>query len=1221
MMAQYRDFFSNRISRSLLGPGSDIFAGQNEEEVISDYPLQRYYTGILFPEKSIASPDEDDGRLELSEKEDDDEDDFSGNEDDAISGLMKQTTTKEEDSYIAANQYFPTNCGLTVCLKPDANKVNAIVSGAIYKLSKPEDVKIDISENNKILLFSYLPNDTKGRLQYEDGKLFFIKQPVGKTKGDRSGDYAIPKQLRRTEELKNSIIVEKFEQLLTPENRLWKRHPFTETILIDLATEYPRQTVTVREEGNRKLELLSKVFVDESSGNKYIKLLLYNASEKHTQNRFTNSDKKLNTNCFYQVRITLSHSAILPYKQPSFVINQFDPEANLINYQYRSIREYGIGHGCAIQSEQVGANINVYTTFLPEVNLPMVSNQLKDNPFFENIPDEQKQVFSQLLILKNLSIWSGITKDVILQDLKTFVDFYSKWIEKQKKDANIELDYKEYSDMLIEKQSLALNRLQRSIELLKGNEEAFECFQYTNTAMYIQLITSTDEQFAKKQKELNKLSGGSEVYDSLDFFKEYKDKGDKPFAYRPFQLVFLLLNLNSIINPKDNLDRNLVDLLWFPTGGGKTEAYLAVTAFTILWRRIKHPENYQGVSVMMRYTLRLLTAQQFERASRLICALEFLRCKFIKEEDDGKKKKRVYKFGEDSITIGMWVGSGTTPNSFKDAVDVHKEIEDEVNRLNKTNTDNTDSAGEKNNFQIEACAWCGCKVISKHPKTNKYLLAFDNQGKAKCLNDTCHFSDLNGNGLPIFVVDDYLYQNPPTLLFATVDKFAMLPHKAEGHKFFNSKDDNLLPPDLIIQDELHLLNGPLGSVVGLFERVVESLCTKNDIKPKIIASTATTRNTELQTRNLYNREVAVFPPSGIHYSDSFFAFTLKESHRKYIGFMPTGKTGMDTQLEFLAHLLFARAELLQKLRQQFGSDDDNLWKSLDPYFTLVSYYNSLKDVGKTYNKVNAEVYDKLRLLLQRFSKNNYLYDFMNRGLISRTRELTSRIPSNRIKPVLNELEAELKVKKNPENGTFKIERGIDLVLASNMISVGIDVGRLNLMLINGQPRNVSEYIQASSRVARRNEGIVFNLLDANRAREKSYFENYQSFHHAYYKFVEPLSLTPNTEITFDKMLNAVLVCYVRHKQGLDAHQFTGNTIEFEKIINQTIKEQSLQIHLKNELKKLADDWIGKVQTAESIGKTLQYKSKEQTLISKSEPWNLMFSMREIDKQGLILIQK
>ncbi|MCX6234349.1 MAG: helicase-related protein [Bacteroidetes bacterium] len=1211
-MTEHKDFFSNRIEKSLLGPGSDVFAVSESEEILSDYPLQRYYTGILFPEKTISSPDEE---LPEAEKKDDTEEDFNASEDDTTVHIKKTKEVTDDEGYVAANQYFPTNCGMTICLKSDIQKLEIEITGATYKLAKPDEVKIGFTESEHELLFSLLTNDLKDRLKFDEGKLFFNQRPKGKTQGTVTEDYAIPRELRKKDELKNSVIVDKFERLLTPDNRLWKRFPFKEPIEINLKKDSHQ---TVIEDGDKKLEILSKIINDEASGIKYLKLLLYNASKEHPQKSFTNSNEKLNSNCFYQVKISVVQTNILPYKQPSFSINQFDKEANLVNYQYRSVKEYAIGHGCAIQSQKDGGTINVSTTFLPEVNMPMISNQLKDNPFFLTIPNEKKQRVTEVLNLKNLTIWSKINKEGLLQELKEFVSIYGQWIEGQKESAKTENNYRKYSGLLIKNQENAYKRLLSSIELLQTNKMAFECFQYANTAMYIQLITSTDERFAKKYKELNELK--ENIYDCLDFFKEYqdRDRDGNPFALRPFQLAFFLLNLNSIVRPEKKTEREVVDLLWFPTGGGKTEAYLAVTAFSILWRRMIHPDNYQGVSVIMRYTLRLLTAQQFERASRLICALEFLRSKIVAGDNSGKKKPS-HKFGRETISIGMWVGSATTPNSRDEAKKVHKEIEDAVNELNKGKSAYPE---EKNNFQIEACSWCGCKTITKHPKTNKHIQAFNDHGIAKCLNDSCHFSELNNSVLPIYVVDDYLYQNPPTLLFATVDKFAMLSHKSEGHRFFNSKDEYLLPPDLIIQDELHLLNGPLGSIVGLFERIIEVLCTKNGIKPKIIASTATTRNTELQIRNLYNRDLAVFPPAGIHYNDSFFAFTLKKSRRKYIGFMPTGKTGMDTQLKFLSHLLYARAELLEFLRKEYGNQQDLISKELDQYYTIVSYYNSLKDVGKTYNKVNAEVYQESRRLLELYSKNTYLYDFMNRGLISRTRELTSRIPSNQIKPVLNELETELKITKDSENGSFKIERGVDLVLASNMISVGIDVGRLNLMLINGQPRNVAEYIQASSRVARSNDGIVFNLLDSNRAREKSYFENYQSFHKSYYKFVEPLSLTPNTEITFDKMLNTMLVCYVRHIQGLEAHQFTGDISNLANFISQTIRENALQEFLKEKLQNLADDWLGKIKTAESINKTLRYNGNNQALISKSnKPWDLMYSMREIDKQSLILIQK
>ncbi|MCF6183106.1 MAG: hypothetical protein L3J56_00525, partial [Bacteroidales bacterium] len=997
-----RDFFSKRIQKSLLGPGSDIFALPVNEEIINDYPLQRYYTGILFPEKTVNT-EEPDGREEFDgQKENEESDDEIENtvksilehkseDDENDQSLLTNSKSTKNDGFIPANQYFPTNLGLTFCIAEDIESIKAKISGAVYENANYNDVRIEFSKEEKDFLFRHLTDEFKEKLGYENNMLFFKIEPSGKTKGGRSGDYAVPQQLRRKEELKYRIEVVKLERLLSPKNRLWKRKSFIENVTIDLTNEFSTQTIHQNNKG--KLDFFVKIIKDKEKHTKYVKLLLHNASEPQAQNSFTNSNPNLNEKTFFQVQISLKSNDIQAYKQPSFAMNEFDPEANLIHYQYRSIKEYAIGHGCAIQSKKTENEVFIETTFLPEVDIPMVSNKLKDNPFFEKVEQSKKNKLGQIMDLKNLSIWSEIEDAEILSGLEQFVEFYSNWIIKQQEQAKNEPEYLEYSDELIKKQEAIYKRLIANIDLLKNNSDALSCFKYANTAMYIQLILSTDECFAKKHKDLKEISANSKIYDNLDFFKNYTDN---KFAYHPFQIAFFLLNINSIVH-NTSKERNLVDLLWFPTGGGKTEAYLAVSAFTIFWRRMQNPNNYNGVSVIMRYTLRLLTAQQFERASRLISALEFLRAK-------------TNLFGEERITIGMWVGSATTPNSYGNKIGesgwVQNQIAEQINRLNEGKAGNPE---EKNSFQTKACPWCGCKTISQHSKTNKIIQAFDVHGRAKCLNDDCHFSDLNGNEIPVYVVDDFLYKNPPTLLFATVDKFAMLSHKAEGGNFFHSNDEGL-PPDLIIQDELHLLNGPLGSIVGLFERVVETLCTKNGIKPKIIASTATTRNTDLQIRNLYNRDVAIFPPSGIHYNDSFFAFTLSESRRKYIGFMPTGKTGTVSQLELISHILFARAELLQNLRQKHGKNQDQIWTELDQYFTLVSYYNSLRDIGKTYNKVNAEIYDKIRLLHQRhFLLNNSLFNFMYNGLISRTRELTSRIPSNRITSVLDELDTKLKI--------------------------------------------------------------------------------------------------------------------------------------------------------------------------------------------------------------------
>ncbi|MHB9141870.1 MAG: helicase-related protein [Paludibacter sp.] len=573
--------------------------------------------------------------------------------------------------------------------------------------------------------------------------------------------------------------------------------------------------------------------------------------------------------------------------------------------------------------------------------------------------------------------------------------------------------------------------------------------------------------FGKKGVDLEDISTDFN-YNNLDFFK--KNKSFNP-QYRPFQLAFFLLNIESIINEKSDDRNTTVDLLWFPTGGGKTEAYLALTAFTIISRRILHKENADGVSVIMRYTLRLLTAQQFERATKLILALDFLRRQFLENTEN--------HFGNYQISIGMWVGASTTPNSFEDANNIYKKVADELTKLNNKKSGDFRKV---NTFPITTCSWCGCELITK----NSY--GFYVQGysatktsfSTKCINPECAFC----NELPIYFVDDKIYNKPPTLLFATVDKFAMLSHREEGHKLVNSLDNNKLPPELIIQDELHLLSGPLGSITGLYESIVEMLSSKGDRKPKIIASTATTRNTAHQVAMLYgNRTLSVFPPMGTTYDDNFFSYVSSESKRKHIGFMPTGKTALNSQIRILGNMFLARIELFKHLRTKENLSIEDAILHENNFWTIVSFYNSLKDVGKIYNKVPAEILDYIKLLHNRHQLNRHVYGFNHFGLSARTKELTSRIESNSIKKLLNELEQPFNLSTN-EDWTF-VKNSVDLVLASNMFSVGIDIERLNVMLINGQPKNVAEYIQASSRVGRKDKGIVINLLDANRSRDKS----------------------------------------------------------------------------------------------------------------------------------------
>jgi hypothetical protein len=1184
-----RLIFRDTIQKNLIGPGSDVFVSDSVNEIISDYPLSRYYSGILFPERdveaSVGEKETNDSNAEIEDDKLEDElQPIETSEIDFEEDIDKSKIVEPEKEYSEANQYFPTNFGLTFCVPKDAENLKVTFNYSKYIQLEQTSAIIEIEEAEFKSFIEHPYNSISKYFKFENGLMSLNKEEFDKGGLSVRNYRSRFKENEQQTELINSVAYKKGELLL---GRLWKRVQ-REPVIVDLnltevnfdeSKEYPL------DENEDKLIVTcyyKKIY--ETHYGKFIKILLANRLN-HPKNKFSFSNEPLNKKAIFQGEISISGVTLLPYKQLSET-NPFDEELNLINFQYRKEHSFAIGHGCAVNWNDDKNPTELKTTFLPEVDIKNYSNAFK-----ETFPSELKEITE----LKKLSIWTDLNKSTIIQKLKLFAEEYKGWITEQEK-TSAEDNYKKSLNTILEKQNKTYERLIKNIDFLNDNEIAFKSFLLANTAMYIQMLISNKDLFGKRGIELFEIDENFK-YNNLDFFKNHTFKPN----YRPFQLAFFLLNIESTINEDSNDRNNVVDLLWFPTGGGKTEAYLAITAFTIISRRILHEKDADGVSVIMRYTLRLLTAQQFERATKLILSLDFLR-RFFKPREE-------YFFGDNKVSIGMWVGASTTPNSYKDAQTIFKKTFDEITKLNNKKAGDYCKA---NTFPITSCSWCGCNLVSQNQsgKLDLGYKATDKTFLANCLNPDCAFTA----ELPIYFVDDKIYQNPPTLLFATVDKFAMLSHREEGHHLFNSLDDKKLPPDLIIQDELHLLSGPLGSITGLYESIVEMLSTKGNRKPKIITSTATTRNTEQQVAMLYgNRELNIFPPMGVTYDDNFFSYVSDESKRKHIGFMPTGKTALNSQIRILGNLLLARIELFKYYRVKENLTQEDAINRENNLWTIVSFYNSLRDVGKIYNKVPAEISDFLKLLHNRYQLPKQVYGFNYFGLAGRTKELTSRIESNSIKKLLNELEMPFSLVA--KDGYSFVQNSVDLVLASNMFSVGIDIERLNVMLMNGQPKNVAEYIQASSRVGRKDKGIVINLLDANRSRDKSYFENYVPFNNAYYKFVEPLSVTPFTEIALDKVLASLLVCFVRHKQGLypdkRAKDFTGKYDELKIFISERIKNKKQLDYALEKLKVLSEKWTTKEGD-------LTYKILIKK-ISDLDDWSLMMSMREIDTNSIVKI--
>lgn len=1218
-----RDIIQGRILKGMIGPGSDTWGVEDKEEIISDYPLQRYFSGIVFPDKTICKTIDEKENTEaqsdapIGSTETNEEDFQRPKENETkLSGIANPN---DDELKISQNNFFPTNIGLSVALQKDINTIDVTFSFGLYYQPKQSEIKIKINQAGYDSFFEEgipIPLAWRDILKYEEGFMFLERDLKGEqSKPEReNGEYGQFDKFKHFSNLKRQTeeggyfsayyYINYLEKLVS---RVWKRKDFQITEKIVIENTSKPILLNLGDGIYKDTRVGYNIKVYPASNSNYIKVQIVNLSEKHPSNRFSNKSEPLNKKCLFQTVISIKSEGITEYKDHT--LSTYYPDAELedkeaeeIEFIYRNVNSYAVGHNCSAKWNE--NHTLAETTFLPEQNIKDVINEFDDNSL------------DDCLDIKNLSNW-GLPKETVIANLKRFVKSYKEWIEKQETEViKLNRTESEIANRLLDRQKENFNRLNSNVDLL-NDDKVFRAFQIANTAMLIQLIVSNDKRLGKVEKEISEFDVELN-FDNLEFFKTYDSKKQLGFIpkYRPFQLAFFILSLEEMVNPEKRQQKNTVDLIWFPTGGGKTEAYLAVTAFTIAYRRINNDLNFGGTSVIMRYTLRLLTAQQFERASRLISSLEFLRKQ--------KEFKNDLKDGEgNEITIGLWVGQASTPNTIQEA---NKLLDGEKYGMEaEAQKGNNGDPHKYNEFQISSCPWCGTKSISKVKNNNgKEVWKYGFKSKRSdfiihCLNQKCTFH----KRLPIQVVDEVLYQNPPTLLFGTVDKFAMLAWQENAHNFFKANTDEGLPPDLIIQDELHLLNGPLGSVTGLFESTIELLCTKNGIGPKIISSTATTRNTDLQIKRLYgNRKVNVFPPSGINYDDSFFAKESKESKRRYIGFMPTGKTAIDTQLQLLAHLLVSRLEVFKNLETKSRTDN---------YWTIVSYYNSLKDVGKIYNKVGDEVSNFTSTLQYRLSQlfqpfDEYSFNFY--GIPSRTEELTSRVESAKIKSVLKEIEKPFDESKlvTREKGLKYLTDVVDFVLATNMISVGIDISRLNIMVLNGMPKNIAEYIQASSRVGRKTKGLAITLLDPNRAREKSYFEHFINFHSAFYKCVEPISITPFTENTIDKMLTTAFVTYIRNKIPAMAKDDAARYFEKEKaeefihfIKNRFGDDPDITSYFISSINDLIEDW----QNRASLGSKLTYKSLLKRPTERQDDgvdWATMQSMREIDTDTFVEIK-
>ena len=754
----------------------------------------------------------------------------------------------------------------------------------------------------------------------------------------------------------------------------------------------------------------------------------------------------------------------------------------------------GRGRGCAAVwgNTENGRTNYVESAFIPEYEYPGVSAALKD--------------FSP----EYFSTWQMAAKSKkadTLHKLNTLADSYENWI-KETLESSPRMNDKEFQgqvgNLVIDHCRDALRRIRDGIQIIETDEVSFEAFSFMNSVIFMQ---NSIKNYAKKHGK------GIECN-----FEEFLDPNNpkNEFAWRPFQIAFILMNLKGIVHP-DNPERRIVDLLYFPTGGGKTEAYLGLMAFTIANRRLRASDDDRynhdgGVTIILRYTLRLLTTQQRDRITRMVVAAELVR------------QKGYPRYGSEPISIGFWVGGGVTPNKFED--------------LKEKSVESYETRSQKNLLykQLLTCPLCGIPLT----EDDFYISPDEKSVEIYCSDKYCKFYKYPKTGeripIPVYLVDEEIYAKCPTIILSTVDKFARLPWDVNTNALFGRVDRKcsrhgyiaigvkhpkhrktaslpaaeitpvkpFLPPELIIQDELHLITGPLGTIYGAYETIIEDMCMHDEIKPKYVVSTATIKNADNQAKSLYARNTTKqFPPNGFEIGDSFFIREIpveEDPFRKYVGICAPGQSMKTALLRTYAIIL--QAAYTFSLQEKYKD-------VIDPYYTLIGYFNSIRELGGTVRLLQDDIPDRIKRIQKR-------YHCKKRRFLNKNDEITSRMSSWKIPEKLNQLEL-----------PYTAKDCIDTALATNMIAAGMDVDRLGLMVVTGQPKQNSEYIQATSRIGRAYPGLVVTLYNAYRPRDLSHYENFTGYHAQLYRFVEGTTATPFSARARDRVLHALVISAIR----------------------------------------------------------------------------------------------
>lgn len=930
--------------------------------------------------------------------------------------------------------------------------------------------------------------------------------------------------------------------------RRWRRRPFT----FENLTLTPVERVRQLSAGDVPIEVGSRwrAFGKDRLVTVHVRVLATSSDD----------DRMDIPSMLFQLSLAVSvgeGARILEYDATRSV--DLDAEAREIRLRYRNRKIYAVGHGMAAGWEmREGVCRSVFLDAVPAFVVPAVET----TAFAPDTTEAQALELTRLARLDS-------EPDTVLPSLQAFVDSFESWVAGQESRTQEFGAQQPLATDIVARCRQSVGRMQLGVDLLREGGDVRTAFALGMSAMRLQMRQAS-------------------------ILRKKSDDVPEP-KWRPFQLGFLLVALASTVE-EGHPDRDLVDLIWFPTGGGKTEAYLGLAAVEIFRRKLAHGTAGGGTTVFTRYTLRLLTSQQFQRAASLVCAMELMR-------RPGDQHDRRVK-GLSPFSIGLWVGNDVTPGT-------RAEAKDALERLHKAA--NPEAA---NQFQVEGCPWCGSPQVPRQKSSNPGAYGFRLDGKdlvVHCTDASCAFH----RELPVLVVDEMLYDAPPTILLATVDKFARLQFRPEAGRLLGI-GTVFRQPSLVIQDELHLLSGPLGTTVAVFDAVIQVLLSRSGPPPKIVASTATIRAAAEQITGLYGRSVALYPPAGLDEDRTFFSQPAESGEgRLYVGLMPQSMSQASAVIAAAAPLL----EVPDVLAKTSPST------SRDAYWTAVMYHNSLRELGRTGTLVVDDVNGRLEPRAERLGID------LRRVRADRVLELTSRRGPEELPNDLREL----------GRSVTDTDQAVDVVLSSNMLSVGIDVPRLALMLMVGQPKTTAEYIQATSRVGRGDvRGVVATLFRSNRARDRSHFETFRGYHDALYRGVEPTSVTPWSLASRERSLGGAIVALLRQSMtelapNEGASRFDLNDENLRQTVQKLVDQFLDRVGRadRDELQDTTDsvwallrDWDRRAAQARDSDQPFVYdrrKSEDVALLKRfgqpGEGWLVGDSMRSVEPNVAVEVQE